>query len=257
MEPQNNKLSIPAAIVFAGVLIAGAIFLVKMPVSAPVQKVAQKNQDFPIKAISADDHILGNPDASIVVVEYSDFECPFCKNFHTTMQSIMTSYGKEGNVAWIYRQFPLNIHPKAEKEAEASECVSELGGNTGFWKFADEIFSITPSNNQLDPAKLPVIAKDVGVDVAKFTTCLDSGKYAQKIQDEENDGVSAGANGTPYSILVLKSALSSSKVNQLDTYIATQGLQENAFISSDSKKVVLNGALPLVLVQAIVDIILK
>ncbi len=252
MELQNNKLSIPAAIVFAGIIIAGAIFLVNRPVTIPTQKAAQNTQDFPIKAISSDDHILGNPDASIVVVEYSDLECPFCKNFHITMQSIMSSYGKDGKVAWIYRQFPLNIHPKAEKEAEASECANELGGNTVF-----EIFSITPSNNQLDPARLPVVAKDVGLDAAKFNACLDSGKFAQKIQDEENDGVDAGANGTPYSVLVLKTALSATKLSQFNAYVDSQGLGQNAFVSSDGKKIVFNGALPLALVQGIIDIILK
>ena len=74
------------------------------------------------------DHIYGNPDAVISLIEYSDFECPFCKRFHTTPKEIVDAYG--GRVNWVYRHFPLAMHnPGAQKQAEASECANELGGN--------------------------------------------------------------------------------------------------------------------------------
>lgn len=99
------------------------------------------------------DHILGSIDAPVKIVEYSDLECPFCKQFHNTMQKIMSEYGTE-KVAWVFRQFPLSqLHSKAPKEAEASECVAELGGNDAFWKFIDKINEVTPSNNKLDQAQ--------------------------------------------------------------------------------------------------------
>ncbi len=256
-DEKNNKLSIPAAIVIAGLLIAGGIYLAKRPVEQAVPNVAQKTQNYPIKAVNADDHILGNTDATMVIVEYSDLECPFCKTFHTTMQSIITTYGNDGKVAWVYRQFPLNIHPKAEKEAEASECANELGGNTIFWKYIDQIFTITPSNNQLDQAQLPKIAKDLGLDVSKFNACLDSGKYAAKIQAQEADGVKAGAQGTPFSIIVLKNALSASALEAINQYVNSQGLGQNIYASSDRKQIVLNGAIPLSFIQPVIDIVLK
>ena len=142
------------------------------------------------------DHILGNKDATIALVEYSDFECPFCKSVHPTYQQVMKEYGSK--VMMVYRHFPLSFHQNAQKEAEASECVAELGGNDAFWKFHDYVFDKTTSNGTgfaLD--QLPVAAKAAGVDEAKFKTCLDSGKYAQLVQDEETTGGSAGVDGTP------------------------------------------------------------
>ncbi|HEY4512581.1 MAG TPA: thioredoxin domain-containing protein [Candidatus Paceibacterota bacterium] len=104
-------------------------------------------------AVTSADHIKGSLSASVKIVEYSDLECPFCKRFHTTMQEVMNTYNKDGKVAWVFRHFPLaQLHSKAPKEAEATECAAELGGNDGFWKFVDKINEITPSNNKLDQA---------------------------------------------------------------------------------------------------------
>lgn len=92
------------------------------------------------KAVSVEDHLRGDRDAELVMVEYSDFQCPFCQNFHATALQALSEY--DGRVAWVYRHFPLdNIHPYARPAAEASECVAELGGDEAFWKFADEVFA--------------------------------------------------------------------------------------------------------------------
>lgn len=149
------------------------------------------------------DHIRGDKNAKVFVIEYSDFECPFCKRFHPTMQQLMTDYG--GKVAWVYRQYPLSFHQNAEKEAEASECAAELGGNDAFWKFADKIFERTTSNGTgfaLD-ALVP-LAKEIGLNETKFKSCLDSGKYAQKVQQDETEGQAAGVTGTPGNIVWTK-----------------------------------------------------
>ncbi|MEK7118005.1 MAG: thioredoxin domain-containing protein [Patescibacteria group bacterium] len=111
-----------------------------------------------------EDHVLGNTNADVLMVEYSDPECPFCKRFHETMHQVVDHYGKNGNVAWVYRHYPIDqLHSKARKEAEAMECASEQGGNDAFWKYADKLFEVTPSNNGLDAAQLPVIAAMVGL----------------------------------------------------------------------------------------------
>jgi protein-disulfide isomerase len=106
--------------------------------------------------VTAADHIRGDISAPVKIVEYSDLECPFCKRFHTTLQEIMkSSYGTENKVAWVFREFPLaQLHPKAVKEAEAAECVAELGGNEAYWKFIDKVEEVTPGNNKLDEAKI-------------------------------------------------------------------------------------------------------
>ncbi len=212
MEKENNLITIPVAILIAGIIIGGAVVYTK---GVPTEKMdsqnasAIKSSAINIDPITADDHIRGTPDAPIILVEFSDLECPFCKIFHRTMQKIMEEYGKNGKVAWVYRHFPLSIHPRSPKESNASECAYEQGGNEKFWQYVDKIFSITPSNNQLDPLQLPIIAKDIGLDLVKFNICLDSGKYDEKIQKNYQDGIRVGIGsipetGTPYSILIDK-----------------------------------------------------
>ena len=151
------------------------------------------------------DHIRGNPDAPVTLVEYSDFECPFCKSFHPTVKKLVDESG--GRVRWVYRHFPLDdIHPvKARKEAVASECAAELGGNDAFWKFADRFFELTPSNNRTDiDAVLPQIAREVGLDKARFASCLASGRHDRRVAEDAQDAVTSGGRGTPWSIIVSK-----------------------------------------------------
>lgn len=203
----NQNLSVPIAIVIAGALIAGALFFAGRGTAGPTTDTADtgSGQAANVPAVEADEHILGNPNAEIIVVEYSDFECPFCKQFHITMQQIINEYGPSGKVAWAYRHFPLTqLHPKAPKESEASECAFEQGGNEAFWAYANRLFEVTPSNNGLDLAKLPEIAGEVGLDVDAFNACLSSGKYQSKVEQQFNDAIASGGQGTPHNILILK-----------------------------------------------------
>lgn len=148
-----------------------------------------------------DDHVRGDRNARILLIEYSDLECPFCKRFHPTAQQIVDEY--KGEVAWVYRHFPLDaIHSKADKEAEAIECANELAGNDGFWKMTDKIFEVTPSNNGLNLDDLPKLAGEVGLSQSAFKECLDSGKYADHIESDYQGGIKAGITGTPGNILL-------------------------------------------------------
>jgi len=154
--------------------------------------------------ITQADHVRGDlTKAKIAMVEYSDYECPYCKQFHTTMQDVVKAYGTD--VAWIYRYFPLSFHQNAEKEAEAAECVAQLGGNDAFWKFTDAIYSRTTSNGLgFALTALGPLAKEVGVDQKKFQTCLDSGKNAKLVADEQAGGEASGIDGTPGTIIITK-----------------------------------------------------
>src|SRR6185295_5043808 len=92
------------------------------------QRLRQAAQS--VKPVAAEDHIRGDLAAPVKVIEFSDFECPFCKGFHATMKQVMADYEKDGKVAWVYRHFPIDeLHSKARKEAQAAECAGELGGN--------------------------------------------------------------------------------------------------------------------------------
>ncbi|HUD01875.1 MAG TPA: thioredoxin domain-containing protein [Rhabdochlamydiaceae bacterium] len=199
---KNQKLSIPIAIIFAGLLIALGLYFTGNR-GTPVVQTAQVNQsNIVVRPVSPTEHILGNIYAPIKIIDYSDTECPYCKQFHQTLKQIYATYSASGTVAWVYRDFPLDIHPKARKEAEALECAADLGGNDAFWKYLDQIFAITPSNDGLDPAELPLIAQYVGLDVTAFNNCLSSGKEAAKVQADVDDGIKAGAQGTPYTVFV-------------------------------------------------------
>ncbi|HEX8009883.1 MAG TPA: thioredoxin domain-containing protein [Casimicrobiaceae bacterium] len=151
------------------------------------------------------DHIRGNPAAPVTLVEYSDFECPFCKRFHPTVKQIVDESG--GQVRWVYRHFPIDqLHSKARREAAASECATELGGKDAFWKFADRFFELTPSNNNTDiDTVLPQIAREMGLDQAQFASCLASGRYDRHVEEDLQNAAATGGRGTPWSIIVSKS----------------------------------------------------
>lgn len=212
MEPvQKTSPAIPIAIVVGFGLIAAAIFF-SGGSSSPTANVdgaidaASGTVSTPSKlpAVSENDHILGNPNASIFIVEYSDYDCPFCKNFHETMNRIIDEYGPDGRVAWVYRQFPLeSLHPNAPKISEASECVAELGGNDAFWIFSDLVFKERSTNEQTNITRLPEFATIAGVDETAFSSCLESGKYTTQISDSVDEAVSLGARGTPHSFVIV------------------------------------------------------
>lgn len=214
MENQQDKQKdylLPISIVIAALLISGSwIYTAGLksvkPESGVVTKSTSNTADnINLRLVNSNDHILGNPNAPIKIVEFSDLECPFCKSFHSTMKRVMQEYGKDGRVAWVYRHYPLDeLHPKARYEAEASECANELGGNEKFWAYVDRVFAVTPSNNGLDPDLLPQIAEYVGLDKTKFQSCLDNGKYADRVKADVEDAQNAGARGTPYSVVLGK-----------------------------------------------------
>lgn len=204
----QNKLSIPMAIVVAGALIAGAVYFSSIKSNPePQQKIIEGGQAESllenVRAVSRIDHIRGNMNAPVKVIEYSDTECPFCKNFHNTMKQILNDYGDK--VAWVYRHSPIDsLHPKARKEAQALECANELGGNDKFWEYADRLYEITPANNGLDLSELPKIAQYVGLDVSKFNACLESEKYIEVIENDSKNAAATGGGGTPWSIVIAK-----------------------------------------------------
>ena len=172
-----------------------------------VEQAAQRQQQLDrikdLRPVSVDrDHILGNVSAPVTLVEYSDFECPFCKRFHPTVAQLLTN--NPDNVRWVYRHFPLGFHnPGAQKQAEASECVAELGGNEAFWKFTDVIYEKTESNGNGFPLdNLQPLAEELGVDGSAFSECMESGQMVERVQMDIDNGVAIGVSGTPMAVLL-------------------------------------------------------
>ncbi|MBX9765237.1 DsbA family protein [Patescibacteria group bacterium] len=208
-----EKMGTPIAVVIAGVFIAAAIYFgggsagtggSDYSFNQGAQGGAQEAAK-PVPKVTSADHIIGNPNAQIVIVEYTDLECPFCKRFHETMKQVMDKYGKDGKVAWVLRNFPLQqLHPNAPKLALAAECVADAGGNDAYWKFLDEVFIVAPLNTPFDFSKLDATVAKAGVNASAFQSCYTSEKFKAKIEKELNDAVASGGQGTPFNIMVLK-----------------------------------------------------
>jgi len=148
------------------------------------------------------DHIYGDINAPLTLVEYSDFECPFCKRFHPAAKKFVDQSG--GQVNWVYRHFPLGFHnPVAQKEAEAAECAASQGGHSEFWSYSDLIYEKTRSNgNGLNQVQLVSLARDRGLKVDAFKQCLESGEMESRVKADYQNGVAAGVTGTPGNFLI-------------------------------------------------------
>jgi protein-disulfide isomerase len=205
-------LAVPAAILIGFGMIAAAIFFSGGSNNAAAPLLGEANEVTPtdsgnpenINPVTAEDHIRGNPNAPIVIVEYSDFDCPFCKNFHDTMNQIIAEYGTDGKVAWVYRHFPLQqLHPNAPTIAHASECVAELAGNDGFWTFADLVFNERSTNEPTNITRLEEFAVTAGADAGAFTTCMEENRHIAKVEEDFNNALAVGGRGTPHSIIMV------------------------------------------------------
>jgi len=148
-----------------------------------------------VPAVTDTDHYRGNNDATVTVVEYSDLQCPYCTKFQATAKTILDKYGNQ--VKWVYRHFPLSGHPDAQKLAEGAECAAEQGGTEAFWKYVDNVFASGTTTDGI-----PALAKQIGLNDAAIKTCLDSGKYASRVQSDLDAGALAGVNGTPSSFIL-------------------------------------------------------
>lgn len=150
-----------------------------------------------IEKLPADGPVVGSPDAKITVVEFSDFQCPYCEKFFTnTLSSIQEDYVKTGKVKIVYRNFPLEFHQQAMPAAEAAQCANEQGK---FWEMHDKLFQGQQSWSGSPQAVQTFMsyAKSLGLDSKQFGSCMTTHKYADEIRKDSIDGIALGVNGTP------------------------------------------------------------
>ena len=149
--------------------------------------------------IEDNDPVLGSPDAKISIIEFSDFQCPFCaRAFEGAITDFKNSdYFKNGEVNLIYKQFPLNsIHPYAQGAAEASLCADAQGK---FWEYHDTLFT---NQAALDTTSLKQYASTLGLNTAEFNSCLDGSDFKSEVSKELAQAASAGGQGTPFFVIV-------------------------------------------------------
>ncbi len=213
MEPTSNShssLTLPIAIVIGFALVAVAIFFTAGRADAPTEVTNEDDAELVASGTPAPvtdrDYIRGNPNAPILLIEYSDYDCPFCKQYHATMNRIMDEYGVTGRVAWVYRQFPLaQLHPNSPRISQAALCVGKVGGNDAFWTFTDLIFDKRDATEPTNVTAIPEYAETAGVSAEEYTACMDSGETIAEVEASVEDALNVGARGTPYTVVVVGS----------------------------------------------------
>lgn len=164
--------------------------------SAPTDAVPQVPDVSNLELVTDGDHIRGDENAKIAIIEYSDFDCPYCATFHETAIQAVEEYS--GEVMWIYRHLPLEgLHPEAFEKAIASECAAKVGGDEAFWSFSDEIFK-----NPVALSQVSTVAEKIGINVNEFNSCLENQDTLSEVEYDIQTAAAVGVQGTPGNYVV-------------------------------------------------------
>lgn len=193
-----SKLILPASILLAAVLISGTLVFTSYR-NNPKAQLGAIGETVKAEVSVDDDAVLGEKKAPVTIVEFSDFQCPFCRSFwKDTLPLIKSKYIDTGKVRFVYRDFPLSFHPGAHVAAEAAECAEEQGK---YWEMHDQIFheqdKLGQGTIQFSKADVVKWAGQVGLKMGEFNQCLDAGKYQAEVDKDFADGSAAGVSGTP------------------------------------------------------------
>lgn len=209
-----TTLLVPGAIILAGLFIGAGLFLglksnnkvknekqiaTSSPTAQPAGQKAAANQI--IKTSIDDDAVMGDiKTAKVAIVEFSDYECSFCKRFRDqTLPQIKKDYIETGKAIFVYRDLPLPFHnPAAEKEAMAAECAREQGGDEAYYQYHDQIYDTTPGNGKgISLEDLARIAEAIGLNGVQLKNCIEEEKYKSEVSKDSAAAAQAGIKGTP------------------------------------------------------------
>jgi len=227
-----DKYSIPLSIMVAGLFIAGAVILSNnlgqkdnSLALADLSSAETENQDYYLNAlpVSDNDRILGNKDAEVKVVTYADMGCSYCMLFEDVMKEVVA--GSNGQVAWVFRHFPLGFSGDSMSAAIASECLADLEGKEKFWEFMGKFKDAVNAGEAID---VEAIAVSLGANSGDFDSCYNSDKFLGKLNENYNNAIESGLEGTPYSVIfvngepvgTIDGAYPADDVNQIiDSYL--------------------------------------
>lgn len=227
------------ALVFSIIIILGALVVATGIITLHTINNGEivntdNTSEIKIRPVTDSDHILGNPNADIILIEYSDLDCPYCREFHKNMERIMNDYGKKGQIAWVYRHFPLKSliggveNITEDKPSIAAECVADLAGNDKFFEFISIIMSDAPL--PVSDEFLKENAVNLGVDEEDYSFCISSGKFNTEIERDIQDGLAIyefdSDFGTPYNIIVTKTGIQK-EIPGLQPYSVLKEIVEN------------------------------
>ncbi|MDP3948339.1 MAG: DsbA family protein [bacterium] len=205
METDNKKdYLLPSSIIVAAILIAGAIIYL-VGASKNNSGTVDNNGQNPVainESVQKEnprDTILGDVNAPVTIIEYGDYQCPYCVRFSlTTEQSIKDNYVKTGKVKLVFRSFQF-LGAESELAGQAAECAKD---QNNFWAYHDSIYQAEgkdgrENNGNMNKTFFVELAKNAGLDVDKFTSCYDSGKYADTVRQSTQNASALGINSTP------------------------------------------------------------
>jgi protein-disulfide isomerase len=207
----KNQNTLVIAIVFASTILAGSLIFFAMQLSSnggfSEAEISQRVQDgiedyqfneayplVPGGANEDDDPVMGDPNAPVTIVEFTDYECPYCARFTLdTLPLLKSKYIDTGKAKLVLRDFPLSFHPNADDAAIAAECARAQSDDEVYFEFHDKIFE----GGALSNARYIQYATDLNLDIDKFNTCLNDPKMAEEVQSDLVEGAGYGINGTP------------------------------------------------------------
>ncbi len=253
----TNKRLIPISIIVAGLIVSGSI-LQSSDLSLNFFDRNEKSQEVTgISPISPEEPILGNPEADIIIVEYSDTECSFCISFARERDRIMSFYGESGMVAWVYRTLPV-LNSVSKKKAMALECVAEEHNDHVFWEYLrmiQETDITDPKNGGTDTELLKQPLKKIGVSTEFLSNCIEDERYKNKVQRNIQEAVASGAERTPFLIILLPERLSSSQEERIKETVRDIPA-DLVLIPSNSDRLLINGSVPAEIIKEVLNAIL-
>lgn len=237
------SLNTPIAIIVGSIIIATSIIVSGTMIrntiantgTSTTQNDSNANKElgkFTGKPIDDKDYVEGRVDSKVIIVEYSDPECPYCILAYPTIKKLREEY--VGKIAFVYRHFPLvQLHSHAFAESQAIDCAGVVGGTQKYYSYMDALFEYkSPRQTQTDPSPLlPTtgkedLARSVGIDVGQFSSCIKNAKSSDIINSSMNDGVKAGVDGTPTTFVLVKNG------NTYDVIANISGAQQYPYFKA-------------------------
>lgn len=238
MDKKNTAIFSLVIVLAAVVIVAGILFSRLQPETYN-QEEQEEPVQYSIEPVTNEDHIIGNPNADVILIEYSDLTCAHCREFHPTMKRLIQEYGKTGNFAWVYRHFPSVDAVTGEKTISktasiAAECINEQVGPTAFWDFIDGVLTKLPAG--FSENDLRNFAIELGAEEESYDTCLVGGRFEEKIQRNIDDGLEIYKYdpnfGTPYNIIITKTGTQMEIIGAQPYDLIEQIIMQHAFPDS-------------------------
>lgn len=246
MNNGQNTLFIAGSIIAAGIVIALGIALAGSGSGGAISPDGGGTANFDILPVTESDHIQGDTDAQVVMVEYSDVGCVHCQNLHGVLNRVIDDY-EANEFAWVFRHFPI----RAPREAHATECVANLAGEDAFWSYTNLLMEQAQRRApDGDIERLADAAEGLGVDREAFISCQEDGVYEDTVNAHLQDARQAGAQGTPFNVFVVRDGISEEQISGVSSII-----NANAVVSEDQSMLVIPGGLPYDMLKSVIDVL--